>query len=46
MIFNWVWKKTGFPYLESANTTETKSTTLPKEKGKVSSGKSKRSRKR
>ena len=45
MIFNWVWKKTGFPYLETSKT-ETKSTTMPKKKDKVSSGKSKRSGKR
>ena len=45
MIFNWVWKKTGFPYLETSKT-ETKSTTMPKKKGKVSSGKSKRLKKR
>jgi len=45
MIFYWVWKKTGFPYLEPSKT-ETKSTTMPKKKGKVSSGKQKKSRKR
>jgi len=45
MIFHWVWKKTGFPYLETP-ASETKSTTMPKKKGKVSSGKSKRPRKR
>jgi len=43
MIFYWVWKKTGFPYLQE---TETKSTTLPKKKEKVSSGKRKKSTKR
>lgn len=31
MIFHWVWKKTGFPYLETPKT-ETKSTTMPKRK--------------
>jgi len=46
MIFYWVWKKTGFPYLEPT-TTETKSTTMPKKKkGKVSSAKQKRAKKR
>jgi hypothetical protein len=45
MIFHWVWKKTGFPYLDAPKT-ETKSTTMPKKKGKVSSEKSKRRKKR
>jgi hypothetical protein len=45
MIFHWVWKKTGFPNLEPAKT-ETRSTTMPKKKGKVSSAKTKRARKR
>jgi len=44
MIFYWVWKKTGFPYLEIPKT-ETKSTVMPKKKGKVSSGKQKKSKK-
>ena len=45
MIFYWVWKKTGFPYLEPT-TTETKSTIMPKKKGKLSNAKSKRRKKR
>ena len=45
MIFHWVWRKTGFPYLKAPET-ETKSTTMPKKKGRVSSEKSKKTKKR
>ena len=43
MIFNWVWGKTGFARPQQ---TETKSAAQLKRKGKVSSEKPKRKRKR